>query len=188
MAETPHIDQDFVKFVQEGKRYIITSPWFRFLDAINFTTTGKVLPIVNGGTGQSSGTGTGLPVFNIGPTVLNATLDNARIKNPLRWVAGASTNDLYLFGNDINVTSVTAVATTLVNGDVPIFVIVHDKTSGGMAVGTMDSTAGVNFPAAFNSIAGIAFTRLAGTGLQAAVTAGADPRSLSTFAIGTGLN
>ncbi len=185
MAETPHVDQPFVDLRE--KKYIINSPWFRFLDEINFTTTGKVLPPQNGGTGVTTATGTGgAVVLSIGPTIINGTFDNARFKNPVRWVAGTNAQDIQLFGNDINNASVTAVATTIVRGDIPMFFVVHDKTSGGMSLGVMDSTGGVNI--GYAGIAGIAFTRLAGTGLQAAVTAGADPRLLATFAISTGLN
>lgn len=148
------------------------------------------LPVVNGGTGVTTSTGTGNNVLSSGATLSNTqfntpTLSSATILGQASWTNILGPNAVpQLDGNDVNTVSVTAVATTIVNQDRAMFFIVHDATSGSITVGAMDAVGGVAVFVA--GIAGIAFTRLAGTGLRAAVTAGANPRSLRTFAIAVG--
>ncbi len=190
MAETPHVDQPLVRAEESNSengstRYIIENPWFRFLDSINFSKQGAVLPIANGGTGQSSGTGTGLPVFQTAPHITGPFLTTPNIIGQIGYQPISPTNPLAQVSNgDARQVSVTAVATTIMDQDLACLFVVHDITSGGMSVGLMDATGGVVVVVA--GIAGIAFTRLAGTGLQAAVTAGANPRILSPYTIGIG--
>ncbi len=157
------------------------------------------LPVAHGGTGVTTSTGTGAVVLNFNPSIFGGTysspsvnfgtanqttLLNCLVSGPLAW--SFLSNDCQLRGADKNTISVTAAATTIVPIDDAMIFLVHDRTSGGITVGVMDATGGVVSPAAFAGIAGIAFTRSAGVGLQAAVTAGANPRLLSTFAISIG--
>ncbi len=152
--------------------------------------TGGLLDVAHGGTGVTTKTGTNNVVLSDNPSLASPNLStpliiNGDVVSPLQWV-GFFGSASQLRGADSKVASVTAAATTLVTPDESMFFIVHDQTSGGITVGVMDATGGVVTPVAFAGIVGIAFTRAAGTGLQAAVIAGANPRSLSTFAISLG--
>lgn len=182
-AEIPSIRQQLYSMIQG--RPVLDESWFSYLTEINPTKAGNVLPVANGGTGVTASTGTGFTVRNVQPNLLIPTLNNPKFRGAATWLVSSSPQETQLFGSDANLVSVTAVATTLISFDVPCLFIVHDKTSGGVTIGTMDQVGGVTIISA--GIAGIAFTRLAGTGLRAAVTAGANPRSLSTFSIATGV-
>lgn len=152
----------------------------------------NVLSILNGGTGSSFGTGTGIPVFDTNPsltnpsifggTIFSAVFNLVQVVGQLLWQAG-SAGLSQIGGSNSNVVSATAVATTLVSEDAAMIFIVKDRTSNGMSIGLMDA-AGVVMVT--SGVTNVTFSRLAATGLQATVTGGANPRTLSTFAIQMG--
>jgi hypothetical protein len=149
-----------------------------------------ILQVFNGGTGTTTSTGTGDVVLNNNPTLFGGTFSSPNlvtmnIFDRINYAFPNPTQE-HILCNNTNLISVTAVATTCVALDQALFFVAYDKTSGGMSVGVMDPISGL-VVIIFGGIAGIAFTRLAGTGLQAAVTAGANPRSLSFFCVQIGV-
>lgn len=160
----------------------VGAPSWGAVDLVNDVT--GTLAVTNGGTGVTTATGTGSVVRANNPIIGGALMGNTQYSGLIDWFVPAVISGYHINGNDTNTVSVTAVATTIMGSDKSCLFIVHDKTSGGMSLGMMDATGGVVIITA--GVAGIAFTRSAGVGLQAAVTAGANPRSLSTFTIGVG--
>lgn len=168
------------------------APTWGFTDLTH--DVGGILPVVNGGTGSAFRTGTGLPVFDTNavmtgtditsPVLHGGTWSSASINGQLFWTAGTIPPTPQLDGNDSALTTVVVGPTTIVAVDGPMFWIVHDKTSGGMAAGVMSASAGsVDI---FNNIAGATFSRSAGNGLQATIGSAPTTRTLSAYAILTG--
>lgn len=87
--------------------------------------------------------------------------------------------------NDVNTVSVANVATLCVAGDLAMWFVAHDRSSGGMSVGVMDATGGVVITTA--GIANVNFARSAGVGLMCNTTGGVTPRSISFYAIAVGV-
>lgn len=211
--DVPSSDQPLVG-AQDRSRYI-EIPWFRYLQAntpaaaasANVVLHGNLsgpptwsavdlaadvtgaLPIPNGGTGDDGTRVTGLTgngdiVLGNFPFISGPLMADPRIQGSFAWNVFSTLTGPQMRGLDRNTVSVTAVATTICDQDEAMIFVVHDLTSGGITLGKMDSVGGVVVISA--GVAGIAFTRSAGLGLQAAVTAGVNPRSLSTFAISVG--
>lgn len=154
--------------------------------AVNLTndTTGLLFPS-KGGTGVTSATGTGgSVVLSNQATLVLPTLVTMTLENKLAWGHTFPLDGQpHVEAADTNAVAITATPTTIVDVDLALFWFVKDKTSGGIAVGHMDSTGAYTI---VHNITGVLFTRAAGTGLQAQVTSGADPRNLSIFSIAFG--
>lgn len=152
--------------------------------AVNLTTdvTG-VLPVLNGGTGTTTNTGTGNVVLSNAPALVTPFLIDPEIIGEVYINGGLPVPLPRWFNNDAGEVSVTAAATDIVDSDTALFFVTHDKTSGGFAVGVMDATVGAI--TIVNTIAGVTFS-YGSNALQAQVTAGADPRLLSTYSVSIG--
>lgn len=150
------------------------------LDNLAGEVTG-ILPITNGGTGTTLATGVGNVVLQSNATLFSPALQFASFTLPMT-LTGTSTGSVFN-ATDPRVVSVGALQTLIIPQDYTFFFIAHDKTSGGCSIGTMDRS-GVSM--VLSGISGVTFTRAAASGLQAQVTSGATPRSISIFAFGIG--
>lgn len=159
-----------------------TGPPFWALLTLNafFPQVTGTLPVANGGTGTATSTGSGSVVLSSFPTLVSPTLSNPAFNGPIAQTVTTFTG-AHLNSSDRNVVAVTAAATTILTQDACMFFCVKDATSGGMFFGTYD-TNGIGVTMISDTTLGLAFSRSPGVGLQAAVTAGADPRTLSTWA------
>ena len=133
--------------VAAGKKLAIFSDGTNFREVEAATFVG-ILPVVNGGTGSSTGTGTGLPVFQTSPTLITPALGtpSALVGTNITGTAAG----LSIGGNAATATSATsatsattaAAATTLVTAG---FSIVESGGKlyfkyGGTNIASMDSS------------------------------------------------
>lgn len=168
------------------------SPTWAPVDILNDTT--GILPVLRGGTGVTTSTGSGSNVLNNAPTILNPTLSNtltsgfnestcALTLEPDIAGGGLGQQNGQVISQNCRVVAINnAGVTALLGLNWGTFFILHDKTSGGMAFGVMDAIGGITV--AVNTMVGVAITQNAISKLlQAQVTAGASPRNISVMGL-----
>jgi hypothetical protein len=150
-----------------------------------------VLPVAHGGTGTTTATGTGSVVLDTGAAINNALIGGATFlfssatvlwnqSCPITYLPDATLAAGHVLAGNSHVVAINnAGFTDLCTSPAPLFFVLHDKTSGGTAVGILDP-GGLSMVA--NTIAGVNITfDLVTLRLKAQVTAGASPRNLSTY-------